>query len=255
MLGKTARGRLTVFFGSIIIAEVALSISVEADQRVHASAEPTVAAHSMAYRKIFASYSHLDGDVVDQVQHITRSLGDDYLRDVKDLRAGEIWSARLEKMIHEADVFQLFWSSNSMRSRFVRQEWECAIALQRENFVRPTYWEDPLPEAPNEDLPPESLRSLHFYRLPGLAVPPARSTTHGLPPLPAASEAPSTSMRHPESAPEVGARSTGSRGLVFAAIAIVLLIVAIAMLRMCAATGHTMQIGAPETSRDKIISG
>ena len=183
MVGQTARGRLTVFFGSIIIAEVALSIRVEAELRASASSEPAEAVYAVPYRKIFASYSHLDSHVVEQVALFTRTLGDDYVRDVKDLRAGEVWNVRLEEMIREAHVFQLFWSSNSMRSRFVRQEWECALRLQRENFIRPTYWEDPMPESPNEDLPPGSLRSLHFHRLPGMSPPPTRSGTGALSPL------------------------------------------------------------------------
>ena len=63
--------------------------------------------------------------------------------------------------IRAADVFQLFWSRNSMTSPWVRQEWEYALSLGRAHFIRPTYWETPMPEAPERDL---------FYfdeRLPG----------------------------------------------------------------------------------------
>ena len=38
---------------------------------------------------------------------------------------------RLLELIDEADIFQLFWSSNSMRSEYVRREWEHALALGR----------------------------------------------------------------------------------------------------------------------------
>jgi CRP-like cAMP-binding protein len=200
MVGRTARGRLTVLFGSIIIAEVALSIRVEAELRAPVSSEPAEAVHARPYRKIFASYSHLDSHVVEQVALFTKALGDDYLLDVKDLHAGEVWNARLEEMIHEADIFQLFWSSNSMRSRFVRQEWECALGLQRKNFIRPTYWEVPLPESPAEHLPPESLRSLHFHRLAGIPPPSTRSATGALPSLadraPAAEPPDDLNLRH-----------------------------------------------------------
>ena len=48
------------------------------------------------------------------------------------------------------DVFQLFWSSNSMHSDFVRQEWEHALRLNRPHFIRPTYWEEPMPMAPEK---------------------------------------------------------------------------------------------------------
>jgi hypothetical protein len=62
-------------------------------------------------------------------------------------------------------VFQLFWSSNSMRSRYCQQEWEHALALRRPSFVRPLYWEDPLPEDPTQGLPPVVLRDVHFVKV------------------------------------------------------------------------------------------
>jgi hypothetical protein len=100
-------------------------------------------------------------------------MGDEYLRDVTHLRAGEAWNDRLLDFIRTADVFQLFWSRNSMRSPWVRQEWEYALSLGRPHFVRPTYWEMPLPQAPEQDLPPSALRALHFQRLPVQSEPPA----------------------------------------------------------------------------------
>jgi formylglycine-generating enzyme required for sulfatase activity len=48
----------------------------------------------------------------------------------------------------------------------VRQEWEYALSLSRPSFVRPVYWEQPMPERPDRGLPPESLRKLHFHRFP-----------------------------------------------------------------------------------------
>ena len=67
------------------------------------------------------------------------------------------------RLIEEANVFQLFWSHNAMRSQFVRQEWEYALSLRRPEFIRPTYWETPFPEAPETGLPPEHLRRIHFH--------------------------------------------------------------------------------------------
>ncbi len=75
------------------------------------------------------------------------------------------------QMIRDADVFQLFWSSNSMRSESVRREYEYAISLGRERFICPTYWESPMPQA--EGLPPAELERLHFQRL-DFGPPPAR---------------------------------------------------------------------------------
>lgn len=156
---QVARGRLSVFLGSILLAEVTLSIRVDSTAAVDSALESAAA---QVYRKIFASYSHKDSGIVDQFEHYAKAFGDRYLRDVNDLRAGEVWNDRLGEMIQEANVFQLFWSSNSMKSEFVRQEWQYALGLRRSNFVRPTYWEVPLPTVPEEKLPPEELVRLHF---------------------------------------------------------------------------------------------
>jgi serine/threonine-protein kinase len=47
----------------------------------------------------------------------------------------------------------------------MRREWEYALSLNRPTFVRPTYWEVPLPESPADGLPPDALRRLHFQRI------------------------------------------------------------------------------------------
>ena len=52
-----------------------------------------------------------------------------------------------------------------MKSPFVRREWEHALKLGRANFIRPTYWEDPLPQSPDDGLPPDELRALHFHKI------------------------------------------------------------------------------------------
>ncbi len=167
--GKTARGRLTVFLGHIAIAEVPLAVRVDARAPEPAVREP---AHARAYRKIFASYSHRDIAIVNQFETYARALGDEYLRDWIHLRTGEVWNDRLRQLIENADAFQLFWSWNAMGSKFVRQEYEHALALNRPSFVRPTYWEDPMPTAPGQ--PPEALLRLHFQKIGG-ATPLARS--------------------------------------------------------------------------------
>ena len=114
---------------------------------------------------MFASYSHADAEVVEAVASTVRLLGDEYLIDAHDLRSGEDWQQRIAEFIEDADVFQLFWSSNALRSREVLAECRHAISLQREGFIRPVYWQDPLPEDPQNDLPPTPIRRLHFSRL------------------------------------------------------------------------------------------
>ena len=163
--GTTLRGHLVAYLGSIIVGDVALTIPVAAvavpDQT------PVEKTNGRAYRNIFASYSHDDVAIVEEFERFVERLGDRYIRDVRDLRAGEKWSEKIETLIESADVFQLFWSWNALQSSFMRKEWEFALDLKREGFVRPVYWEDPLPS--RAGMPPESLLRLHFERVPQIA--------------------------------------------------------------------------------------
>ncbi len=165
--GKVARGRLTVFWGKIILAELNLKIQVDSRLAAVPGTVPDVREDGRPYHEIFASYSHKDTLIVEEFERYVQSLGDRYLIDCKTLRAGEVWDDRLRELIRKADVFQLFWSRNAMQSTFVEQEWRYALSLGREEFIRPTYWEEPLPELRERGLPPEDLRRLHFYQLRG----------------------------------------------------------------------------------------
>jgi hypothetical protein len=182
LVGKTARGRLSVFLGDILLADVLLAIRVDEQGETPGDDSPAETEHARRYRKIFASYSHKDLHVVEQIERLAQALGDEYLRDWKQLRTGEVWDERLLQMIKEADVFQLFWSRHAMESPYVHQEYEFALSLNRLNFVRPTYWEDPLPSDPARKLPPETLLRLHFQRigpflLPAMGFPPSPPAT------------------------------------------------------------------------------
>ena len=179
--GQVSHGRLTVFLGAFILADVDLAIRIDDSAEepptasiltsaaaqgpspgLHGVLEPT---HGSPYRSIFPSYSHRDTEIVNQAERLGAALGDVYLRDRTTLHSGEEWNAGLLKLIDKADVFQLFWSSNSMRSEYVRQEWEHAVTLARPNFIRPTYWEEPMPRSDHPLLPPSSLGRLHFQLL------------------------------------------------------------------------------------------
>jgi len=161
--GQTARGKVTVWLGSLIVAEVPIAIRISSGAT--ASETQPAPAKARPYRKIFASYSHRDSHIVDEVSRLSRALGDDYIRDWVHLRSGQVWNDQLRTLIAEADIFQLFWSSNSMRSRYCREEWEYALSLGRRMFVRPTYWEDPLPRDDGAGMPPEELVRLHFQKI------------------------------------------------------------------------------------------
>jgi hypothetical protein len=165
MDGETARGDIAIWAGPLLLAEMALVIRVsaaEAEEAERAGVEESAA----PYRRVFASYSHRDEPIVAQMEAYARAFGDEYLRDVTRLRSGEYWDARILDMIEQADVFQLFWSWNAMQSEYVQREWQHALSLGRARFIRPVYWEDPLPESADAGLPTDELRALHFQKLP-----------------------------------------------------------------------------------------
>lgn len=170
--GQYARGRMSIYLGAILLADVQLRFKVDSNLDEDRNPQPREQESASPFRKIFASYSHRDLSIVEQFESYAATLGDRYLRDWKDLRAGEDWNERLKEMIREADVFQLFWSSHSMYSEFVKQEWEFAVSLKEKgaNFVRPTYWEQPLPEDRTQNLPPAELRTKHFTCLSEFSV-------------------------------------------------------------------------------------
>jgi actin-like ATPase involved in cell morphogenesis len=162
--GQLVDGGLRVFLGLVLIGEVRFQITVSSTTPPPARtiAEPLPVRR---FRRIFASYSHLDTDVVRAVARYATLTGDRYIIDVQDLRAGEPWQPRLAELIEESDIFQLFWSHNAMESDHVRREWKHALQLGREGFIRPVYWQEPLPADPRRRLPPKKLRELHWSKL------------------------------------------------------------------------------------------
>jgi hypothetical protein len=96
---------------------------------------------------------------VKQLEQAYRALGLEYLRDVRILRSGEKWNPALLEAIERADIFQLCWSMAAKQSVYVRKEWRYALTLQRPSFIRPVYWETPMPAAPRQ------LAKIHFAYL------------------------------------------------------------------------------------------
>ena len=167
LVGSVVRGVVRVWWGPLLLGEVSVAISVAVGPPSTGSSPVTDSVPR--YRKIFPSYSHDDQAIVDACVEYARTLGDQYLQDVLALRSGERWRPRLAELIEEADVFQLFWSSRSMRSRYCQEEWGHALALKRPLFVRPLYWEDPMPEDLAGGLPPVALKEFHFVKVRYLA--------------------------------------------------------------------------------------
>jgi hypothetical protein len=212
--GQTVRGQMSVYFGSIVVAQVALRIEVS-QRNFDPTEEALTPVTVPRYRRIFPSYSHRDAGIVQELERYSQAMGDEYLRDVMRLQSGEVWNDRLMQMIAQAEVFQLFWSTDSIRSPFVRQEWQYALGLNRDSFVRPVYWEEPLPELAALNLPPRELRDLHFHRVPApramhapvavAAVATAAATPAGPPPLPPPVRSPASPVWTPPQVPTMPA--------------------------------------------------
>jgi pSer/pThr/pTyr-binding forkhead associated (FHA) protein len=174
--GSVVRGWVRIWCGPLIVAELPIALPVVSADTVPASTPtPLTGQQLRRYRKIFPSYSHRDTQVVEPFAVAARAIGDQYLQDVLALDPGVRWRDELLKLIEDADVFQLFWSNNSMRSVQCRREWEYALALGRPQFIRPLYWEVPFPRAPDLGMPPNALSELHFARIP--AAPPQHLDT------------------------------------------------------------------------------
>jgi hypothetical protein len=160
-----ASGGLRLFVDGVVVAETPLSLPIVTNHDVPADRVGSAAfVDAVRHRRVFASYSHRDRHVVRLLASAARVLGDEYVIDFDALRSGERWAARVEELIRTADAFELFWSTNSMRSQHVRHEWELALALNRDNFIKPVYWQEPRPEDP-PSLPPPELNALHFSKL------------------------------------------------------------------------------------------
>ena len=150
------RGVIRIYLESLLIAEIEVTAQKDVIPVMSFAAAPPqpsqkeTHAPGKVYRKIFVSYAHKDTPVVEQLEKAYRALGDDYLRDVKKLRSGEVWSEALEQMIADADLFQLCWSDHAKGSQYVEQEWRSALKRSDKSFIRPVYWEKPMPALPVE---------------------------------------------------------------------------------------------------------
>ena len=122
------------------------------------------------YTNIFPSYSRDDVAIVASCKTALEAIGCNVLQDIHALRSGERWNTGIEQLIDRADIFQLFWSASAAQSTPVADEWHYALqACNRkseshrdgERFIRPVYWEEPLPSVPTP------LAHIHFKYIPG----------------------------------------------------------------------------------------
>lgn len=159
-------GYIDIFVGPLIIGQVAVAFDVVPAKAV-AIPEQTPAtklmeiANATIFDKIFVSYSQRDSAVIDLCVQTYQRLGVTVLLDRLELRSGDDWRATLAGLIEQSDIFQLYWSTAATASSEVEHEWRMALGLgkTRDRFIRPLYWETPLPPIP------DPLRHLHFSRL------------------------------------------------------------------------------------------
>lgn len=160
-VNRASNGFLTFTNGGLIVADIPLSVFVTEA----ASQTVTPTPISKAYEAVFISYSRHDENIVRRAEILYRLIGADYMRDLLSLKAGEKWDEKLLEFIDKADIFQLFWSQAASQSDAVEKEWRHALNLsnQRPAFIRPVYWQQPLPDVPAE------LEHINFAYIPELS--------------------------------------------------------------------------------------
>jgi hypothetical protein len=164
MADMAANVQVTIYVGPLIVGTLKMGILFnEAEAALGDDTDAgfvrSEEVHGQMYHQddIFISYSHRDTEVVQNCKKAYEALGHNVLIDFETLRSGQKWNAELMNMIERADIFQLFWSENSSKSEYCRQEWQYALQLNRgEGFIRPVFWKEPIPR------PPVELSDIHF---------------------------------------------------------------------------------------------
>ena len=149
-LDQASNGRITFSVEGVIVADIPLSIYVS--ETIPGATSVSVPVTRPVYQAIFCSYSRQDAQIVEHIERAYKALGLEFLRDVETLRSGQDWEAELPRLIEKADIFQLFWSQAASESAAVRKEWTFALSLNRQvsAFIRPVYWQTPMPPVPPE---------------------------------------------------------------------------------------------------------
>ena len=159
VLRQAVNGRVAFYVGPVLVAEVPIWTHFREEADVSTADQPDTQVTTDLYQGIFISYSHKDALIVQQLEQAYTVLGMQSLRDVHILRSGEEWHPALLRNIEQADIFQLYWSNNAKHSTYVEHEWRHALKQSRLSFIRPLYWEQPMPD------PPPELAAIHFAYL------------------------------------------------------------------------------------------
>ncbi|TMC18791.1 MAG: TIR domain-containing protein [Chloroflexi bacterium] len=121
-------------------------------------------AYTKIFKRIFPSYSRRDAPFIEAYQDLYSAREFEFIAKVIKAREGRNFNQDIQQMIADAEIFQLFWSSQAHHSGYVLSELKYALQCKRsEDFIRPIYWEVPLVSVP------EQLASYHFTYLPKYA--------------------------------------------------------------------------------------
>ena len=159
-LEQAVNGRVAFYVGPVLVAEVPIWTHLQEEADASAVDLPDTQVTTDPLSAHLSSYSHQDILIAQQLEQAYTVLGMQSLRDVHVFRSGEEWHPALLRHIEQADIFQLYWSNNAKRSTYVEHEWRHALIQTRPSFIRPLYWEQPMPD------PPPELAAIHFAYFP-----------------------------------------------------------------------------------------
>lgn len=164
--GQTVRGRVAVYLGRLLIAEVTLVARVDRTALQVTDQPLSSASHANRYRRIYACVAEEDRGMVAELEHCARLLRDTVICHPLPSHPSAELVARQTRLIESADVFQLYWSRKALAAPQMEQEWRHALSLSRPDFIRSLYWEEPFPTCPERLLPPPELMALGFQKIP-----------------------------------------------------------------------------------------
>ena len=107
--------------------------------------------------KVFVSYSRRDREFSDQLVLGLQACGFEAYIDREDIAAGEDWSARLGRLIEDADTVVYVMSPDSVNSE--QCSWEVRETLRLSKRLLPVVWR-PVPE---DQTPPEMARLNYIF--------------------------------------------------------------------------------------------
>ena len=157
----TVIGTVSVSRAGIPLGHVKFAFAIDDAAADWPAAEPQ-GVEARPYRFAFVSYASEDRDEVLRRVQMLRVAKLPYFQDVLDLDAGEVWSAKLEAAIRQADVLLLFWSSRAKESEWVRKEVDFALACKAGDELSPPEIRPVIIEGPPVVRPWDDLAHLHF---------------------------------------------------------------------------------------------